>query len=303
MADRRLFHLLSLADLSADALTALLDRAERYLRGDAPPMVLAGKRVANLFFEDSTRTRHSFAVAARRLGGETLDFTAAGSSTNKGESLLDTVRTILAIGADLIVVRHSASGAPALLAREIDRPIVSAGDGRHAHPTQGLLDLLTLRQRWGRFAGKHVLIVGDVANSRVARCSSAGLRALGASVTFVGPANLCPASLSALGSPVTHDFDAAIPTADAVMMLRIQTERISGGAFPSLREYVAGYQLNEERLRRAKPDVLILHPGPVNRGVELSPAVADGPQAVILDQVRAGVAARMAVLERMQNAE
>ena len=293
-------NLLTIAELGVESLRLLLDRATEFARGPRSPShrtILAGRVVANLFFEDSTRTRNSFTLAARALGADVLEFSAADSSLNKGESLLDTVRTIEALGVDALVVRHGSSGAPQQIARALRIPVLNAGDGRHAHPTQALLDVLTLRRRWTDISGKRVAIVGDVMNSRVARSTCEALRMLGATVTFVGPVTLAPPSLRILGADVTASFDTVLPTADALIMLRVQNERIAGAAFPSIREYAWRYQLNESRLANCKAEVLVLHPGPMNRGVEISPEVADGPHSLIFDQVAAGVAARMAALE------
>jgi aspartate carbamoyltransferase catalytic subunit len=309
--------LLSLESVPREQLNAWLDRAAEFAVAAQKPSpaaagvstgtaagaatatssLLRGHVVANLFYEDSTRTRNSFEVAARRLGADVLNFSAAGSSAKKGESLLDTARTLAAIGADVLVVRHAAAGAAAQVARAVSRPVVNAGDGRHAHPTQGLLDLLTMRQRWGDVAGRHVAIVGDIANSRVARTALAGLRTLGARVTLVGPATLLPRAFAALGAELSYELDPLLPHIDAIMMLRIQQERLAPATIPSLREYAGRYSLTMDRLNRCKPDVLVMHPGPMNRGVEIDEDAADDPRAVVLQQVANGVAVRMAILE------
>lgn len=300
--------LLALDGLTAEEIAFLLDRAQSLLpivRGDEPPLgTLAHRLIANLFFEDSTRTRASFTVATRRLGGEIVDFGPAGSSRSKGETLLDTAKNLRAMGISAIVIRSSASGEPHQLAQRIDLPIINAGDGRHEHPTQGLLDLLTLRQHLGELAGRRIAIVGDLANSRVARSAAHGLTTLGAHVHLVGPAALAPRTFErfADGRPgrisVERDFDAVLSEMDAVMMLRVQFERDAGGAIASIDDYRAGYALTALRAKRMKPGAIVLHPGPINRGLELDSEVADDPgRSVILDQVTNGVALRMAVLE------
>lgn len=294
-------NLLTLGALDRAIVEALLHRSAVFAQaleaGDAFPPCLAGRIVVNMFFEDSTRTRVSFEIAARRLGAEVVNFTAAGSSTAKGESLLDTVRTIDAMGPDVMVIRHAGAGAAALAARAARCAVLNAGDGRHAHPTQGLLDLLTLRQRLGELAGRHVLIVGDIANSRVARSDLEGLLILGARVTLVGPATLLPRSFEQHGARVAYELDPLLPSADAVMLLRVQNERLGTASIPSQREFAAMFGMNAARLRLCRPDVVIMHPGPMNRGVEISAEVADGENSVILGQVSNGLAVRMAVLE------
>ncbi len=292
--------LLSLDALDATAITALLDEAARHAgrRAPLPEQPAAGHTVAVAFYEASTRTSLSFERAAQRLGADVLHFASPASSAKKGESLLDTGRTIASIGADVIVLRHPSAGAPAQLARWLEIPVINAGDGRHEHPTQGLLDLLTIRQRKSRIDGLRVAIVGDVVNSRVARSALAGLHKLGAAVTLVGPPTLLPESFAALGATVAHDFDAVIADQDVVMMLRVQHERIAGKAFSSVDEYVYGYALDARRLAICKRDVLIMHPGPMNRGVELSVEVADDARCLARAQVANGVAVRMAVLGR-----
>jgi aspartate carbamoyltransferase catalytic subunit len=293
-------HLLTLNELSAEEIVAVLDAAEGFkevsTRSVKKVPVLRGQVVVNMFFEDSTRTRMSFTLAAQRLSADVIDFSAKTSSTQKGESLRDTARNIEAMGVDIMVLRHSMSGAPQALTETVNCCVVNAGDGQHAHPTQGLLDLFTIRERKGRIEGLKVAIVGDIAHSRVARSDIRGLIKLGADVTIVGPPTLAPPGFASLGVRVTHDFDAVLPEMDVVNMLRIQNERIGSSQFPSLREYVRLFGMNRERLRRCKPDVLIMHPGPVNRGIELAADVADGPNSSILRQVTNGLAVRMAVL-------
>jgi len=293
-------HLLGLEDYSAEEITHVLDVADGFrtiaTRNDGPRDDLRGKVVVNLFFEPSTRTRTSFELAERRLGATVLNFDVGVSSTSKGETLRDTARNIAAMGIDAVVMRHGCSGAPGLLARCIEASIVNAGDGQHEHPTQGLLDIFTIRQHLGRIAGLKVAIVGDIAHSRVARSNLVGLTKLGAEVWFVGPPTLVPKAFTKLGAKVSCDLDAVLPEMDVVNMLRIQTERLDDQPFPSVREYSRLFGLDAERLKRAKPDVVVMHPGPINRGVEMAPDVADGPRSVILEQVTNGVAVRMAVL-------
>lgn len=298
--------LLSIEDLDASALVALLDTAESLLPeavGDTPGTPrLAGRVVANLFFEDSTRTRVSFEIAAKRLGADVVNLTALGSSASKGETLVDTARNIEAMGVDAIVVRTSISGGAAVVAGQVGCPVINAGDGRHQHPTQGLLDMLALRIRLGDLAGRRVAIVGDIANSRVARSSAQALSLLGAETIVVGPPSLVPDGFSDLahgrGSiAITHDLDSIIGEVDAIMMLRVQLERAAGSGIAP--DYRSKYGLTVERRARLRAGVPILHPGPVNRGVELDDAVLDDPSdSLVLAQVSCGVAARMAVLLR-----
>jgi aspartate carbamoyltransferase catalytic subunit len=294
-------HLLGLEQLTAAQITALLDRADRYqgVGREAPKRDdLKGKVVANLFYEPSTRTKLSFGLAARRLGADTLDFSPGGSSTAKGESFIDTAKNIEAMGVDCVVVRHASAGAPHLLTQHLAPHVrvVNAGDGAHEHPTQGLLDIATIRKARGRVAGLTVALVGDIAHSRVARSNIHGLVKLGAKVIVCGPTTLVPREVSRLGVEIAHDLDAVLPRCDVVNLLRVQFERQRTGLFPSVREYAHLFGMNGDRLKRAKPDLLILAPGPINRGVELTPDVADGPNSVILDQVTNGLAVRMAVL-------
>lgn len=293
-------HLLTLGELTADEIRHVLDTAESFAevstRSVKKVPALRGRVVVNMFFEESTRTRMSFTLAAQRLSADVIDFAAQASSTKKGESLRDTARTIEAMGVDVMVIRHPAAGAPKIVSESVGCCVINAGDGQHAHPTQGLLDLFTIRQVKGRIEGLNVAIVGDIVHSRVARSNLRGLVKLGANVTLVGPPTLLPRTFETLGAAVTHDLDAVLPEMDVVNMLRVQNERIESSAFPSVREYVQLYGMNRERLARCKPDVLITHPGPVNRGIELAADVADGPNSSILRQVTNGLAVRMAVL-------
>jgi aspartate carbamoyltransferase catalytic subunit len=292
--------LLGLDELNPQEILHLLETARSFeevsTRSIKKVPALRGKVVALLFFEDSTRTRMSFELAASRLSADVLLFTAKGSSVSKGETTLDTVRNIEAMGVDVFVMRHGQSGAPHMIARQVASPIVNAGDGAHEHPTQALLDIYTIRQRLGRIAGLKVAIVGDIAHSRVARSNILGLRKLGAEVVVVGPPTLVPNAITAMGCSVSHSLDEVLGEVDVVNMLRIQFERFGGGLFPSLREYHRLYGLNGERLGRAKQNLLVMHPGPINRGVELTSEVADGPNSCILQQVTNGLAIRMAVL-------
>jgi aspartate carbamoyltransferase catalytic subunit len=252
--------------------------------------------VVHLFYEPSTRTRTSFEIAAKRLSADTINISASTSSVQKGETLADTARNLEAMRPDAIVIRHPASGAPHLLARYVSCPIVNAGDGTHEHPTQALLDLFTIREKKGRIAGLTVAILGDVLHSRVARSNLHGLRALGARVRLVGPPTLVPDEFRSFGAEVVHELEAGIEGADVVMVLRLQRERQGANYFPSLEEYSRLFGLSRAALARAKPDAVVLHPGPMNRGVEIGSDVADGPESVILEQVTNGVAVRMAVL-------
>jgi len=300
-------HLLNLTDLTADEILCVLDTAEGFkevsTRSVKKVPALRGRVVVNMFFEESTRTRMSFTLAAQRLSADVVDFSAKTSSTTKGESLRDTARNIEAMGVDIMILRHHHAGAADDLADAVECSVINAGDGQHAHPTQALLDLFTIRERKGRVAGLKVAIVGDIAHSRVARSDLEGLLKLGAEVTFVGPPTLVPRTFEALGARVSWDFDAVLPQMDVVNMLRIQKERIQSSVLPSMREYVRLFGMNGERLRRCKPDVLIMHPGPVNRGIELAADVADGPHSSILRQVTNGLAVRMAVLFLCQQAQ
>jgi len=292
-------HLLGIERLQPSEIATILDTAEGLREILDRPIkkvpALRGKTVVNLFYEPSTRTRASFEVAEKVLSADSLSIAAASSSVQKGETLLDTVKNLEAMNPDLIVLRHSAAGAPHFMARNCRAAIVNAGDGAHEHPTQALLDALTLRQRKGRLEGLRVAIVGDLLHSRVARSNVWLLSKMGARVRLCAPPTLVPPGIEAL-APVTYDIDEAVEGADAVMMLRIQRERMTGGYYPSDREYHLRFGLTAARVGRARKDVLILHPGPMNRGVEIASEVADGPYSVILDQVTNGVAVRMAVL-------
>jgi aspartate carbamoyltransferase catalytic subunit len=293
-------HLLGIDGLDAGEISLILDTAEAMkeigTRSVKKVPTLRGRTVVNLFFEPSTRTRTSFEIAEKRLSADTLSIATATSSVTKGESLLDTVRNIEAMAPDMIVMRHASSGAPHLLARLCRSAVVNAGDGMHEHPTQALLDAFTIREHKRRLSGLKVAIIGDLLHSRVLRSNLLLLRTMGAEVWTCGPATLLPAGFSRLGARVTTSIDAAIDGADVVMMLRIQQERMHGHFFPSVREYFNLFGLTRERLRRAHPDVIVMHPGPMNRGVEIDSEVADGPGSVILEQVSNGVAVRMAVL-------
>jgi aspartate carbamoyltransferase catalytic subunit len=299
-------HLLGLEDLSAAEITAVLDRAEEFRRlaesGRPKLGLLAGTVVANLFFEPSTRTRTSFGLAAKRLSADTVDFSSSGSSVSKGETFLDTARTIEAMGVSQVVVRHTIPGAPHLLAKRLDASVLNAGDGTHEHPTQGLLDIFTIRKHAGHVAGLTVTLVGDILHSRVARSNIWGLTKLGARVIVCGPATLIPPRIEELGVEVSTDFDKVLGESDCVNLLRVQFERQRGAFFPSIREYAHLFGMNRERLKRAKPDLLVLAPGPINRGVELTGEVADGRQSVILDQVTNGLLIRMACLSLLHEA-
>ena len=292
--------LLGIAELTPEEILLILDTTEAMKeisqRQIKKVPALRGRTVVNLFFEPSTRTRTSFEIAEKRLSADTLGVAVASSSVVKGETLVDTARNIEAMGPSMIVIRHASSGAPPQLARICKSPIINAGDGLHEHPTQALLDAFTIRERKGRIAGLKVAIVGDLLHSRVLRSNVLLLTKLGADVWVCGPPTLIPMGLAAMGVTTTSSVEAAVEGADVVMMLRIQLERMEGGFFPSLREYFTVFGMTEARLKRAKPDVIVMHPGPINRGVEISSEVADGPYSVILDQVANGVAARMAVL-------
>jgi aspartate carbamoyltransferase catalytic subunit len=295
-------HLLGLEGLAREEVGFLLDTAERFHEVlDRPiPFVpaLRGKTILNLFYEPSTRTSTSFTMAGKRLSADVVGFSKATSAAEKGETLLDTVRTIESMRVDGVVIRHSCPGAARFIADRIDAFVINAGDGAHEHPTQGLLDLFSARRRIGDFDGKKLTIVGDITHSRVAHSAIFGFKTMGAKITICGPRTLIPKDLKQAFPFVDIDYDFKRATADAdmVMMLRLQLERQEKGLFPSIREYRKLYCLTEERLKELKPDVVVMHPGPMNRGVEIEPRVADGPNSVILAQVRAGVAVRMAVL-------
>ncbi len=293
-------HLLGLESLSREEISLLLDTAERFkqatdgCRSKLP--LLAGTTVCNLFFENSTRTRTSFSLAAKRLGADVVEFSASGSSLSKGETFIDTALNIEALNVDVVVVRHQTPGTPWLLAKQLHTAVVNAGDGPHEHPTQGLLDILTIRQHRGEIAGLTVALVGDIAHSRTARSNIWGLKKLGAHVIVCGPSTLVSRRWEELGIEVAHDLDEILPRCDVLNLLRIQFERQATRPFPSVHEYALLYGMNGARMRRAKDDILITAPGPINRGVEITPEVADGPHSVILHQVTNGLAVRMAVL-------
>lgn len=293
-------HLLSIADLGAEGIDEVLRLTDAMVEisSRAMPKVpaLRGKNICWLFYEDSTRTRLSFETAAKRLSADTMNFSVGTSSVNKGESLRDTVETIDAMGVDAIVVRHRSAGVPWQLTRWTGASVVNAGDGWHEHPTQALLDSYTIRQRLGTLAGRHIAIVGDVKHSRVARSDVLAFTLQGAEVTLVAPPTLLPPSLEGWPVQVSHDLDDVLTKAEVVYLLRMQRERMTEALVPTLREYTACYGLTEQRASRLGPDTLIMHPGPMNRGVELAGEVADLPNAVITTQVRNGVAVRMAVL-------
>lgn len=300
-------HLLGLEELSAEELTLVLDTADSFkevsTRSVKKVPALRGRVVVNAFWEDSTRTRTSFELAAQRLSADVIDFSEKGSSVSKGETLIDTARNIEAMGVDVIVIRHPAAGSAHLVARSVDCSVVNAGDGAHEHPTQGLLDLYTMRERFGKIEGLKVAIVGDIANSRVARSNLWALSKLGAQVILVGPPTLVPRAFEQLGAKVEHDFDAVIGQVDVVNMLRVQFERIKSSQFPTVREFTSMYGLTWDRFQRAKKDVFVMHPGPMNRGIEIQSDIADGPQSGILTQVTNGLAVRMAVLYLVAQAE
>jgi aspartate carbamoyltransferase catalytic subunit len=293
-------HLLGLRELSKEEITYILDTAQGFEQiskrsvKKAPP--LRGKVVVNLFFEDSTRTRNSFALAASRLSADTIDFTKKASAVSKGETLLDTAKNLQAMGIDIVVIRHNAAGAPKFLSKNIDACVVNAGDGYCEHPTQALLDMYTIRQKKGTIEGLKVAIVGDILHSRVARSDMWALTKLGAEVTFVAPPTLLPSEVKHLPVNVSYCLDDVIEKVDVINMLRIQFERIGGNPFPSIREYSRYFGLTVDRMKRAKSDIVVMHPGPINRGVEMESEVADGPNSVILQQVTNGLAVRMAVL-------
>ncbi len=296
-------HLLGIEALSAPDILHLLDMAEEAValsrQVEKKRSILRGRTQINLFFENSTRTQASFEIAGKRLGADVMNMSVANSSVKKGETLIDTAVTLNAMRPDIIIVRHQESGAVDLLARKVDCSVVNAGDGSHEHPTQALLDALTIRRNKGRIEGLTVAICGDVAHSRVARSNMLLLAKLGARVRVVAPSTLLPAGIDRLGVEVHRNMRDGLKDADIVMMLRLQLERMSGAFVPSLREYARFYGLDEEKLAYAKPDALVMHPGPMNRGVEIDTAVADGPRSLITEQVEMGVAVRMAVLEAL----
>lgn len=293
-------HLLGLRDLTAEEITHILDTAQGFeqisTRTIKKAPALRGKLVVNLFFEDSTRTRNSFTLAASRLSADVIEFTKKTSSVSKGETLLDTARNLEAMGIDIVVIRHSAGGAAKLLSKNVNACVVNAGDGFCEHPTQGLLDVYTIRKIKKSLKGLKMAIVGDIAHSRVARSNMWAMTKLGAEVIFVGPPTLMPSQVGELPVKVSYSLDEVIEQVDVVNMLRIQFERQSSNPFPSVREYSHYFGLTAERMKKAKPDILVMHPGPINRGLELESEVADGPSSVILQQVANGVVVRMAVL-------
>jgi len=293
-------HLIGLRDLSRQELEHILDTAKGFeafsTRSIKKAPALRGKVVVNLFFEDSTRTRNSFTLAANRLSADVIEFTEKVSSTSKGETLLDTARNLEAMGIDIVVIRHSAGGAPKFLSRNINACVVNAGDGYCEHPTQALLDAYTIRKIKGSIDGLKIAIVGDIAHSRVARSNIYALTKLGAKVILVGPPTLMPAQVSQLPVQVSYSLDAVLGELDVINMLRIQFERMGVNPFPSVKEYSHHFGLTSERMKKAKKDILVMHPGPINRGVEIESEVADGPNSVILEQVTNGLAVRMAVL-------
>ncbi|MCC5578281.1 aspartate carbamoyltransferase catalytic subunit [Microtetraspora sp. AC03309] len=293
-------HLISAGDLTRDDALLVLDTAEELARVSERSIkklpTLRGRTVVNLFYEDSTRTRISFEAAAKRLSADVINFSAKGSSVSKGESLKDTALTLEAMGADAVVIRHGASGAPHRLANWVRGSVVNAGDGTHEHPTQALLDAFSMRRRMGRIDGLKVAIVGDVLHSRVARSNVLLLHSLGAEVTLVAPPTLLPVSVDTWPCQISYDIDAVLPKSDVVMMLRVQLERMNAAYFPSAREYSRRYGLDRERFARLHDDAIVMHPGPMNRGMEISAEVADSPRSTIVEQVANGVTVRMAVL-------
>ncbi len=294
-------HLLGIAGLQPHEISFLLDEAEAWVKANrahaAPDKRLAGLTLINAFFENSTRTLLSFEIAGKRLGADVVNMHAAQSSVKKGETLIDTAQTLNAMRADALVIRHASSGAVRLIADKVDCPVLNAGDGRHEHPTQALLDALTIRRRRGSVAGQRVVICGDLLHSRVARSNILALTALAAEVRVCAPSTLMPPAMATMFVDPFTDFDAALESADVVMMLRLQNERMAGGFVPSPREFHLRYGLTPERLARAKPGALVMHPGPMNRGVEIDSSVADGAQSAITEQVEMGVAVRMACLD------
>ena len=300
-------HILGINEMSREDIVTILDTAESFkeinTRDIKKVPTLRGKTIINLFFENSTRTRTSFEIAGKRLSADTVNISASASSVSKGETLEDTARNIEAMHPDIIVMRHSASGAPHYLAERLDCSVVNAGDGTHEHPSQALLDLFTMRQHKGRIEGLKVAIVGDITHSRVVRSNLYALNKMGAEVRLCGPGTMIPPGIEKLGATVYTDMSEAIRDVDVVMMLRIQMERQGKSLIPSTREYAKFYGLNVNNVKLAKPDALVMHPGPINRGVELSTSIADGPQNVILNQVENGVAVRMALLYLVSGVE
>ena len=296
-------HLLGIEGLSRAEITTLLDLAEAEVlvgvQQDKKKSVLRGRTLINLFFEASTRTQSSFELAGKRLGADVMNMAVGSSSTRKGETLIDTAMTLNAMNPDILVVRHSSAGAAELLAQKVTCSVINAGDGAHEHPTQALLDALTMRRRKGRIEGLLVAICGDILHSRVARSNILSLNTLGARVRVVGPSNLMPSGIDRLGVDVFHDMERGIEGADVVMMLRLQRERMDGSFVPSVREYFRFFGLDAQKLAAAKPDALVMHPGPMNRGVEIDTEIADGARSLIREQVEMGVAVRMAILQAL----
>jgi aspartate carbamoyltransferase catalytic subunit len=293
-------HLIGLSDLSRQEIEFILDTAQGFekfsTRSIKKAPTLRGKVVVNMFFEDSTRTRNSFTLAASRLSADVIEFSKKISAVSKGETLIDTARNLEAMGVDIVVIRHSAGGAPKLLSRSINACVVNAGDGFHEHPTQALLDVYTIRRQRGSLEGLKIGIVGDIAHSRVARSDIYAMTKLGAEVTLIGPPTLMPGGVENLPVKVSYSLDDVIEDLDVINMLRIQFERMGGNPFPSVREYSHYFGLTVDRMKRAKPDITVMHPGPINRGLEIESEVADGPNSVILKQVANGLAVRMGVL-------
>jgi aspartate carbamoyltransferase catalytic subunit len=293
-------HLIGLSDLSRQEIEFILDTAQGFekfsTRSIKKAPTLRGKVVVNMFFEDSTRTRNSFTLAASRLSADVIEFSKKVSAVSKGETLIDTARNLEAMGVDIVVIRHNAGGAPKLLSRSINACVVNAGDGYHEHPTQALLDVYTIRRQRGSLEGLKIGIVGDIAHSRVARSDIYAMTKLGAEVTLIGPPTLMPGGVENLPVKVSYNLDDVIEELDVINMLRIQFERMGGNPFPSVREYSHYFGLTLDRMRRAKPNITVMHPGPINRGLEIESEVADGPNSVILKQVANGLAVRMAVL-------
>ena len=293
-------HLIGLSDLSRQEIEFILDTAQGFekfsTRSIKKAPTLRGKVVVNMFFEDSTRTRNSFTLAASRLSADVIEFSKKASAVSKGETLIDTARNLEAMGVDIVVIRHGAGGAPKLLSRSINACVVNAGDGFHEHPTQALLDVYTIRRERGSLDGLKIGIVGDISHSRVARSDIYAMTKLGAEVTLIGPPTLMPGGVGNLPVKVSYSLDDVIEDLDVINMLRIQFERMGGNPFPSVREYSHYFGLTVDRMKRAKPDITVMHPGPINRGLEIESEVADGPNSVILKQVANGLAVRMGVL-------
>ncbi|MFZ5564940.1 MAG: aspartate carbamoyltransferase catalytic subunit [Thermodesulfobacteriota bacterium] len=292
-------HILDMGSLSRKDILLVLDTARKMKEISQRPVkkvpTLRGKTVVSFFYEPSTRTKVSFDVAAKRLSADSVSLSASSSSMTKGETLMDTVKNLERMSPDVVVIRHSSAGVPHMLARHVSMPVINAGDGMHAHPSQALLDMMTVQEKKGRIEGLRLAIIGDIARSRVARSNLEGFQKMGASVILAAPPTMIPVGVETFGADVTHNVDEAIADADVIMMLRIQKERAASYLFSTVREYAKTYGLTADRLKKARKDVLIMHPGPVNRGVEIAPEVADGKYSVILDQVENGVAVRMAL--------